>query len=111
MQPNIHWGPITLSGIGQKESFCCDGAISQVGSTIFAAVRLTLYSTRHRIMTTVFATALAEGLALQEKLEEALRTIDGAIFQVGDHGESFRYARDAPRQGQHSGTFGGRCGG
>jgi tetratricopeptide (TPR) repeat protein len=49
----------------------------------------TLYATRHRIMTTVFATALAEGLLAQEQPDEALRTIDEAIVQIPDHGEAF----------------------
>jgi hypothetical protein len=40
-------------------------------------------------MTTVFATALAEGLASQGLTEEGLRMIEEAIAQIGDHGESF----------------------
>ena len=48
-----------------------------------------LYETRHRIMTTVFATALAEGLATLNQFEAALHTIDAAIAQIGDGGESF----------------------
>jgi predicted Zn-dependent protease len=40
-------------------------------------------------MTTVFATALAEGLASQNQPDEAMRTIDEAIAEIPDHGESF----------------------
>ncbi|MET3223310.1 putative Zn-dependent protease [Bradyrhizobium diazoefficiens] len=40
-------------------------------------------------MTTVFATALAEGLVAQNQPDEALRTIDEAIAQIPEHGESF----------------------
>jgi tetratricopeptide (TPR) repeat protein len=40
-------------------------------------------------MTTVFATALSEGLASLGHHEAALRTIDDAIGQLGEHGESF----------------------
>jgi tetratricopeptide (TPR) repeat protein len=40
-------------------------------------------------MTTVFATVLADGLASLGQFEEALRTVDGAIAQIGDGGESF----------------------
>ena len=40
-------------------------------------------------MATAFATAQAEGFALQNQSKEALRLIDDAIAQVGDHGESF----------------------
>jgi predicted Zn-dependent protease len=40
-------------------------------------------------MTTVFATALAEGLASQNQPGEALQTINEAIAQIPDHGESF----------------------
>jgi predicted ATPase len=40
-------------------------------------------------MTTVVATGLAEGLASQNEPDEALRTIDEAIAQIGDRSESF----------------------
>jgi tetratricopeptide (TPR) repeat protein len=40
-------------------------------------------------MTTVFATALADGLMAQNRPDEALRTIDQAIAEIPDHGESF----------------------
>ena len=49
----------------------------------------TLYEARHRIMTTVFATTLAEGLAILNQFDEALHTIDAAIAQIGDGGKSF----------------------
>jgi predicted ATPase/DNA-binding winged helix-turn-helix (wHTH) protein len=82
-------GPYHAVGIGQKGELLLRRGDISGGVDHLRRSQVTLYSTRHRIMTTVFATALAEGLALQEKLEEALRMIDGAIFQVGDHGESF----------------------
>lgn len=82
-------GPYHAVGVGQKGLLLLlrgdvDGGIEHLRSS-----QATLYATRHRIMTTVFATALAEGLASQGQPAEALGTIDEAIAQIGDHGESF----------------------
>ncbi|MCC8953265.1 winged helix-turn-helix domain-containing protein [Bradyrhizobium sp. Pear77] len=48
-----------------------------------------LYAIRYRLMTTVFATVLAEARAQQGQPEEALRLVEEAMAQIGDHGESF----------------------
>ncbi|MGJ5176466.1 ATP-binding protein [Bradyrhizobium oligotrophicum] len=82
-------GPYHAVGIGQKGLLLLqrgdvDGSLEHLRRS-----QATLYATRHRIMTTVFATALAEGLAFQGRPEEALGTVDEAIAQIGDHGESF----------------------
>jgi len=82
-------GPYQAVGIGQKGELLlrrgdAAGAIDHLRRS-----QATLYATRHRIMTTVFATALAEGLASASQPEEALRTIDEAIAQIGSRGESF----------------------
>lgn len=82
-------GPYHAVGIGQKGLLLLqrgdvDDAIEHLRRS-----QAMLYAARHRIMTTVFATALAEGLASQGSLDEALGTIDEAIAQIGDHGESF----------------------
>jgi predicted ATPase len=49
----------------------------------------TLQENRHLILATVFASDLADGLAMVGKFDEALVTIDRAIAQVGDTGDSF----------------------
>ncbi|MEH2493165.1 ATP-binding protein [Bradyrhizobium sp. AZCC 2230] len=82
-------GPYHAVGIGQKGELLLRRGDIAGGIEHLRRSQATLYATRHRIMTTVFATALAEGLAAQNHSEEALRTIDEAIAQIGDHGESF----------------------
>jgi predicted ATPase/DNA-binding winged helix-turn-helix (wHTH) protein len=82
-------GPYHAVGIGQKGELLLRRGDVAGGMEYLRRSQATLYSTRHRIMTTVFATAQAEGLALQNRPEEALRLIDEAIAQIGDHGESF----------------------
>ncbi|KJC38844.1 winged helix-turn-helix domain-containing protein [Bradyrhizobium sp. LTSP857] len=82
-------GPYHAVGIGQKGELLLRRGDVTGGIDHLRRSQATLYATRHRIMTTVFATALAEGLAAQNELDEALRTIDEAIAQIGDHGESF----------------------
>ncbi|TYO67014.1 transcriptional regulator [Bradyrhizobium hipponense] len=82
-------GPYHAVGIGQKGELLLRRGDVAGGIEHLRRSQATLYATRHRIMTTVFATALAEGLASQNESDEALRTIDDAIAQIGDHGESF----------------------
>ncbi|WP_234681068.1 ATP-binding protein [Bradyrhizobium monzae] len=82
-------GPYHAVGIGQKGELLLRRGDIAGGIEQLRRSQATLYATRHRIMTTVFATALAEGLAAQNEADEALRTIDEAIAQIGDHGESF----------------------
>lgn len=82
-------GPYHAVGIGQKGELLLRQGDVERGLDHLRRGQGALYSSRHRIMTTVFATALAEGLLLQNKPEEALHMIDGAISQIGDHGESF----------------------
>ncbi|MBR0788383.1 winged helix-turn-helix domain-containing protein [Bradyrhizobium manausense] len=82
-------GPYHAVGIGQKGELLLRRGDIAGGIEHLRRSQATLYATRHRIMTTVFATALAEGLAAQNEADEALRTIEEAIAQIGDHGESF----------------------
>lgn len=82
-------GPYHAVGIGQKGELMLRRGDITGGIEHLRRSQATLYATRHRIMTTVFATALAEGLAARNEADEALRTIDEAIGQIGDHGESF----------------------
>ncbi|MDA9509149.1 transcriptional regulator [Bradyrhizobium sp. CCBAU 11386] len=82
-------GPYHAVGIGQKGELLLRRGDIAGGIEHLRRSQATLYATRHRIMTTVFATALAEGLASQDQPDEALRMIDEAIAQIPDHGESF----------------------
>ncbi len=82
-------GPYHAVGIGQKGELLLRRGDAAAGIEYLRRSQATLYATRHRIMTTVFATALAEGLAAQNQPDEALQTINEAIAQIPDHGESF----------------------
>ncbi|CCD91006.1 Transcriptional regulator [Bradyrhizobium sp. ORS 375] len=82
-------GPYHAVGIGQKGLLLLQRGDVDGGIEHLRRSQAILYATRHRIMTTVFATALAEGLASQNRPEDALGTVDEAIAQIGDHGESF----------------------
>ncbi|WP_439398016.1 ATP-binding protein [Bradyrhizobium sp. PMVTL-01] len=82
-------GPYHAVGIGQKGELMLRRGDLAAGIEHLRRSQATLYATRHRIMTTVFATALAEGLAAHDQTGEALRTINEAIAQIPDHGESF----------------------
>ncbi|WP_439360916.1 ATP-binding protein [Bradyrhizobium sp. DASA03007] len=82
-------GPYHAVGIGQKGELLLRRGDVAAGMEHLRRSQATLYATRHRIMTTVFATALAEGLLAQNQPDEALRTIDEAIAEIPDHGESF----------------------
>nr|WP_249139754.1 winged helix-turn-helix domain-containing protein [Bradyrhizobium japonicum] len=82
-------GPYHAVGIGQKGELLLRRGDVAGGIEHLRRSQATLYATRHRIMTTVFATALAEGLASQNQPDEALQTINEAIAEIPDHGESF----------------------
>jgi len=82
-------GPYHAVGIGQKGELLLRRGDIEGGIEHLRRSQATLHAARHRIMTTVFATALAEGLATLNQFAEALRMIDDAIAQIGDHGESF----------------------
>jgi predicted ATPase/DNA-binding winged helix-turn-helix (wHTH) protein len=81
-------GPYHAVGIGLKgELLVRRGEISN-GIAHLRRGQATLYETRHKIMTTVFATAMAEGLVASGQFDEAQHAIDGALAQIGE-GESF----------------------
>jgi predicted ATPase len=82
-------GPYHAVGIGQKGELLLRRGDVAGGIEHLRRSQAALYATRHRIMTTAFATALAEGLASLNQFEEASRMIDHAIAQIGDRGESF----------------------
>ncbi|WP_407118103.1 ATP-binding protein [Bradyrhizobium sp. LMG 9283] len=82
-------GPYHAVGIGQKGELQLRRGDIAGGIEHLRRSQAALYATRHRIMTTVFATALAEGLVAQNRHDEALQTINEAIAEIPDHGESF----------------------
>jgi len=98
-------GPYHAVGIGQKGELLVRRGEVRAGIDHLRRSQAMLHATRHRIMTTMFATALAEGLASLGELEDALRTIDQAIIQIGD-GES----SDLPEMFRVKGHILGLCG-
>lgn len=85
-----HWlGPYHAVGIGLRGDLLIRRGEVITGIEHLRRSQAKLYETRHRIMTTVFATALAEGLAEANQIEDALQTIEGALAEFGQDRESF----------------------
>jgi predicted ATPase/DNA-binding winged helix-turn-helix (wHTH) protein len=82
-------GPYHAVGLGLKGSLSIKRGAAEAGIQLLRGCLETLHASRHEILTTVFASDLAEGLAMTEQFDEALATINGAIAQVGGTGESF----------------------
>jgi hypothetical protein len=86
-------GPYHAVGLGQKGALSIKRGAAEAGVQLLRGCLETLHASRHEILTTVFASDLAEGLAMTEQFDEALATINGAIGrvigQVGGTGESF----------------------
>lgn len=82
-------GPYQAVAMGQKGELLVRRGDFAGGIEHLRRSQASLHATRHQIMTTVFATALAEGLSAQNQLDEALHTIDEAIGKIPAHGESF----------------------
>jgi len=72
-------GPYHAVGIGQKGELLIRRGDVVRGIEHIRRGQAALYETRHRIMTTVFATTLAEALASLRHFDEALQTIEQAI--------------------------------
>jgi predicted ATPase/DNA-binding winged helix-turn-helix (wHTH) protein len=81
-------GPYHAVGLGLKGALSIKRGNPDAGMGIVRASLEALYGNRHQILTTVFASDLAEGLAMSGQLDEALATIDGAIAEVGSSEES-----------------------
>ncbi|WP_024520120.1 winged helix-turn-helix domain-containing protein [Bradyrhizobium sp. Tv2a-2] len=99
-------GPYHAVGIGQKGELLVRRGDVRAGIELLRRSQAMLDATRHRIMTTMFATASAEGLAAQGELDEALQTIDRAITRIGDGGET----ADLPEMFRVKGHILGLCG-
>jgi predicted ATPase len=82
-------GPYHAVGLGLKGELSIKRGAAEAGVQLLRGCLETLHASRHEILTTVFASDLAEGLAMTGQFDEALATIDGAIAQVGGTGESF----------------------
>jgi tetratricopeptide (TPR) repeat protein len=82
-------GPYHAVGLGLKGELAVKRGATDAGIQLLRGCLETLHANRHEILTTVFASDLAEGLAMAGQFDEALATIDRAIAQAGGTGESF----------------------
>jgi predicted ATPase/DNA-binding winged helix-turn-helix (wHTH) protein len=82
-------GPYHAVGLGLKGELSIKRGAPEAGVQLLRGCLETLHANRHEILTSVFTTDLAEGLALTGQFDEALANVDGAIAQVGGSGESF----------------------
>ena len=79
--------PYQAVGLGLKGALSIKCGNAEAGIGIVRASLEALYRNRHQILTTVFASHLAEGLAMTGQLDEALAAVDGAIAEVGSTGD------------------------
>jgi tetratricopeptide (TPR) repeat protein len=82
-------GPYQAVGLGLKGELLIRRGEAKVGIELLRQGAGTLRQTRHKILSTVFAAALAEGLVQVRQYEEALGIIDEAIAQRDSAGQSF----------------------
>ncbi len=76
-------------GLGLKGELLIRRGEAKIGIELLRQGAGTLRQTRHKILSTVFAAALAEGLVQVRQYEEALGIIDEAIAQRDSAGQSF----------------------
>jgi tetratricopeptide (TPR) repeat protein len=82
-------GPYQSVGPGLKGELLIRRGQPSAGVPLLRRHLEILQANRHQILTTVFATALAEGLTQLAEVDEALIALDTAIEQTGSAGESF----------------------
>jgi predicted ATPase len=82
-------GPYQAVGLGLKGELLVRRGEPKIGIELLRQGAGTLRQTRHKILSTVFAAALAEGLVQVRQYEEALGIIDEAIAQRDSAGQSF----------------------
>ncbi|MGY3604766.1 MULTISPECIES: ATP-binding protein [unclassified Bradyrhizobium] len=82
-------GPYQAVGLGLKGELLIRRGEAKIGIELLRQGAGTLRQTRHKILSTVFAAALAEGLVQVRQYEEALGIIDEAIAQRDSAGQSF----------------------
>jgi predicted ATPase/DNA-binding winged helix-turn-helix (wHTH) protein len=85
-------GPYHAVGIGLKGALSIRRGEAETGIDLLRRCLATLQETRHQILMPVFMTAMAEGLSLLGRHDEALTEVGGALAQVGTNGESFDLA-------------------
>jgi len=75
-------GPYHAVGLGLRGALSIKRGNPEAGMGIVHASLEALYGNRHQILTTVFASHLAEGLAMTGQWDEALVTIESAIAEI-----------------------------
>jgi predicted ATPase len=82
-------GPYQAVGRGLRGELSIKRGDPEGGLELVRGCLETLHESRHLILTTVFASDLAEGLAMVGQFDKALATIDRAIAQIVGIGDSF----------------------
>jgi tetratricopeptide (TPR) repeat protein len=82
-------GPYQAVGRGLRGELSIKRGDPEGGLELVRGCLETLHDSRHLLLTTVFASDLAEGLATVGQLDNALATIDRAIAQIVGTGDSF----------------------
>ena len=85
-------GPFHVHGLLLKGALSIKRGEPETGILIIRGSLGILFEYRYNLMHTVFLSALAEGLAMIGQFDEALATVERAMAQVGDAGESFDMA-------------------
>jgi predicted ATPase/DNA-binding winged helix-turn-helix (wHTH) protein len=81
--------PYLAVGLGVKGELSVRRGEASTGILALRGCLDALHADRYELLTTVFISAMAEGLAMTGQLDQALSTIDGAIAQVERNGELF----------------------
>ncbi len=82
--------PYQTVGRGVKGELSVRRGDTEAGIPLLRDAIETLHLHRHELLTTAFNCALAEGLAMTGRSDQALTTIDEAIALVERHGDLFR---------------------
>jgi predicted ATPase/DNA-binding winged helix-turn-helix (wHTH) protein len=85
-------GPYQAVGRGLQGKLLLQRGDRGAGLRLVRECLAALHSSHHNVLTTVFASDLAEGLTDDGRPREAINVIDEAIVQIGPEGENF----DAP---------------
>jgi tetratricopeptide (TPR) repeat protein len=81
--------PYHAVGLGMTGELSVKRGQAEAGMELLRSCLETLHADRYELMTTAFHSALAEGLAMTRRLDQALVTIDGTIDLVERNGDLF----------------------
>jgi predicted ATPase len=92
--------PYRAVGVALKGELAVTRGETEAGLNLLGNALETLHAEQHNVLTTVFASAVAEGLRKTGQFDEALITINGAIAQAASCGVMFDMAELLRIKGQ-----------